>query len=271
MPTSVGCSHVIYWKSDEATGGYLALSIADLSYPRFKYGRTALRTVVCQLRFNPLLKIGQELPIAFQELVRSDFPKFFRSGSAGFRIGGPGTIEALPPTSTGSQFKTEDEEWTAALGVDSLSLETTAYRDFPDFERRFSVIEQAFQTVYRVDHYARVGLRYVNLFDSEQFPGGWLDKFNPQLLGPMADPFLGSDITESIQAFSLADEDWTIAVRHGAEDQHYRLDIDHATEGRVEAGTVTERLRAFNKRIYQVFRWAISDSMHERMDPAPHD
>ena len=248
------------------------MSISDLSYPRFQYGRTALQTVVCQLRFNPLLKIGQELPIAFQDLVRSEFPKFFRAGSAGFRIGGPGTIEALPPTPTGSQFKTEDEQWTAALGVDSLSLETTgAYRDFPDFERRFSVIEQAFQAIYQVDYYARVGLRYVNAFEEERFPGGWLDKFNPQLLGPMADPVLGSQVTQNIQVFILADEDWTVSVRHGNEEHHYRLDIDHATEGHIQAGTVIERLRTFNKRIYQVFRWAISDTMHERMEPAPHD
>src|SRR5439155_23694184 len=169
---------------------------------------------------NPLLKIGQELPIAFQEHVRAEFPQFLRTGSAGFRIA-QGGIEALPPPAASSQFKSEDAQWTAALGVESLSLETTAYHDFPDFERRFSVIERAFRNIYEVDHYSRIGLRYVNVFEEQEFPGGWLDKFNAQLLGPLADPVVGGDIAEIVQLFNVSGGDWTITVRHGKDDGAY--------------------------------------------------
>lgn len=246
------------------------MSFSDLSYPRFKYRRTALETVVCQLRFNPILKIGQEMPVAFQDLVRNAFPKFLREESAGFRIAA-GAVEALPPSPTISRFRTEDDAWTAGLAVDNLSLETTEYQDFPDFERRFAVLERALQSVYEIDHYVRVGLRYVNVFRSDDFPGGWLDKFNAQLLGPMGDPILGSKVVESRQVFALADEDLTIVIRHGMEEGRYRLDIDHATEARVEARDVGECLRAFNQRIYQVFRWAISETMHQGMEPETHE
>lgn len=247
------------------------MTFPDLNYERFKYGRTGLETVVCQLRFNPILKIGQDLPVVFQDRVRHEFPKFIKEESAGLQIGPGGAAELLPTPPAVWRFRTEDEAWTASLGVESLSLETTEYRDYPDFERRLSVAEQALQEAHAIDHYVRVGLRYINAFDKAEFPGGWLPRLNPQLLGPMADPVLGTQVAESLQIFKLEEEDWTIRVRHGTDDGNYNLDIDHATEGRVEAADVLERLRAFNRGIYQMFRWAISDAMHEEMEPGPHE
>jgi hypothetical protein len=87
----------------------------------------------------------------------------------------------------------------------------------------------------------------------------------------MADPVLGPSVKGSVQVVELADEDWTISIRHGTENGNYRLDIDHATQARVEAGAVAERLRSFSARIYQVFRWAISERMHQEMEPEVHD
>ena len=133
------------------------------------------------------------------------------------------------------------------------------------------MIERAFRNIYEVDHYSRIGLRYVNVFEEQEFPGGWLDKFNAQLLGPLADPVVGGDIAEIVQLFNVSGGDWTITVRHGKDDGAYNLDLDHAVEGRVEASVVLEKLREFNKRIYQVFRWAISEKLHEGMEPGSHD
>jgi len=247
------------------------LSFRDLTYERFKYGRTGLKTVVCQLRFNPILKIGQELPVEFQDQVRHEFPKFIKEESTGFVIGPGGAAEALPSSPAVWSFGTEDDGWTASLGVESLSLETTRYQDFPDFERRFSVIEAALHSLHGIDHYVRVGLRYINVFQSDEFPGGWTDKFNTQLLGPMGDAILGSEVVEARQIFGMADDDWTVRIRHGTENGNYHLDIDHATQARTDAEDVPERVRAFNRRIYQVFRWAISETMHQEMEPRPHE
>jgi uncharacterized protein (TIGR04255 family) len=247
------------------------LSFRDLAYERVKYGRTGLKTVVCQLRFNPILRIGQELPVAFQDRVRQEFPKFIREESSGIQIGPGGVAEALPASPAVWRFRTEDEAWTASLGVASLSLETTKYLEFPDFERRLLIAEEALRSVYGIEHYVRVGLRYINLFQPDEFPGGWLDKLNPQLLGPMADGALGHQVAESVQVFLLVDDDWTIRVRHGTDGKAYQLDIDHATEARVGATDVVERLRAFNRGIYQVFRWSISERMHHEMEPGRHD
>jgi len=259
---------ILWWN---APAGYAPLSFSDLNYERFKYARTGLKTVVCQLRFNPILKIGQDTPVAFQDFVRHEFPKFVKEESAGLLIGPGGRPEVLPTSPAVWRFTTEDDAWTASLAVDNLSVETIKYRAFPEFERRFRVFEEAFQSVYGVDQYIRVGLRYINILEAREFPGGWLDRLNAQLLGPLGDPVLGSEVAEIRQVFVLAGDDWRIRIRHGTQNGDYLLDIDHATEARVEAKNVRNRLTAFNRRIYQVFRWAISEKLHEEMEPGTHE
>lgn len=247
------------------------MSLAELDYPEVHFTRTGLKTVVCQVTFNPILRIGQEPPADFQELVRGAFPQFFKEESAEFRIAPGAAVEALPVEPAVWRFRSEDEAWTAGLAINFLSLETTGFRDFADFESRFSILEEALQSVYHIDHYVRVGLRYINIFTADDFPGGWQRKFNPQLLGPMADPVLGGQVRETRQAFVLAEGDWIIRVRHGTDNDQYRLDIDHATEAHVHAADLAERLRDFNRRTYQVFRWAISEELREEMEAKAHE
>ena len=247
------------------------MSISDLNYPEVRYSRTGLKAVVCRLTFNPILKIGQEVPAAFQDLVRHEFPKLFQEESTGFRIGPGPSMEALPPQPAVWRFRTEDDCWTAGLAVNFLSLESTRYEHFPDFESRFRVIQQALESVYQTDHYVRVGLRYINAFSPDEFPGGWGARFNPMLLGVIADSTLAGEVKESRGSFILAGDDWTIVVRHGTENGTYRLDIDHASEAGVRADEVGQRLKEFNGRIYQVFRWAITSSMHEEMEATPNE
>lgn len=252
------------------------MALADLAYPECDYRKTGLTTVVCQLRFNPILKIGQAAPVDFQDRVREAFPVFVREESVEFRLAlgasVPATVESLPPTPATWRFRTEDGAWAAGLAASFLSLETKAYRHFPDFAERFAILLAALSEVYGIRSFSRVGLRYVNLFRSEQFPGGWKDRINPSLLGPLGDPRIGAEVTGAQQLFALAGDDWTIAIRHGLDDSgSYLLDFDHATESKVDVESVHPRLAEFNRRIFQVFRWSITDDLHQEMEPTPRD
>ena len=250
------------------------MTFSDLRYSEVKLGKTGLQTVVTQLRFNPILKIGQEAPADFQDRVRHLFPKFVREERIEFRLAFGEAAEAVPPNLEAPQrgpaswrFSTEDDVWVAGLSANVLSLETARYEDFLQFEERFAILHRALTAVYAIDHYVRVGLRFINIIESEHFDGELTEKFNPQLLGPLADGVIGSDVREGRQTFVISSDDWTITVRHGTENGNYRLDIDHATEARVAADQIDERLRAFNSRAYQLFRWAISDGLHQQMEP----
>jgi len=252
------------------------MSIANLNYPFVYYGKTALKTVVMQLRFNPILKIAQELPASFQEAIRPSFPKYGREESIGmpFELSSlPGNPAISPLRFAGGptvwRFKTEDEKWTVGLSVDFISLETGNYSHFSDFESKASLIIEALHNIYGVDAYTRVGLRYINLFSSDTFGGEWITLFNPSLLGPKADPTIGRYVRDFKEVLILGDEQWTITIQHGTENGTYRLDLDHATEANIRRAQLATCLRSFNSRIYQVFRWAITDVLNEQMEPRP--
>ena len=49
--------------------------------PRVRYSRNPLLEVICQLRFPKILSIETEVPVGFQEDIRSEYPVFKTSRS----------------------------------------------------------------------------------------------------------------------------------------------------------------------------------------------
>ncbi len=258
------------------------MSVEDLNYEDVDFERTGLKVVVCQARFEPLLRISYEPPIAFQEIIREMYPDLEARREAPAlalrlsegRLEPQVTLSGEAPQGepTVWNFHTSDETWTVGLSGSSLSLETSAYTTFQEFSERFFVVFQAFQAAYPdIDHFTRLGLRFVNVFDKQQFGGDdWRPRFNPILMGIAADDHLGPSVTASVQQFTIAEDDWTITVRHGNEQGgEYRLDLDHAVAGRVPLADVADKVGAFNRRLYNIFRWAISEVMYDDMGPRP--
>ncbi len=253
------------------------MGLDNLQYDEVDFERTGLAAVICQLRFDPLLRISHETPIQFQELLRDDFPEFgFRSESIDIQIATGGQImkPAEAPQAEPSVWllTARDEKWTVALGSNSLSLETAAYQNFADFSRRLDQVLNALEETYpAIDTFRRVGLRYVNVFTEADFPGGnWLDKLNPNLMGPMADEQIGDSVVRARQQFVIEESNWTITVNHGSgQGDAYRLDLDHATVSDVPRTEVREILREFNRHLDLVFRWSISEEMYHAMGPRP--
>lgn len=54
--------------------------------PRVIYRKNPLEQVICQIRFPSILRIDTEIPAAFQELVRSQFPLFEERQEGGIEI-----------------------------------------------------------------------------------------------------------------------------------------------------------------------------------------
>ena len=44
--------------------------------PKVTYDKAPLEEVICQLRFNPILRIDTELPSTFQDAIRAEYPLF---------------------------------------------------------------------------------------------------------------------------------------------------------------------------------------------------
>ena len=254
------------------------MSIADLAFPEVDFGKPALKTVVCELRFNPLLIISRDTPVAFQEVVRASYPKVAaeRGAFMEVRVTAPGAqnlgeisnLQQMQPEGLVWRFRTDDDAWVASLGIGLMSLETTAYTHFQDFWSRFRTLLEALKSVYAVESFVRIGLRYVNVFGGEDFPGGWRGRFNPRLLGPLTEDAFADSVKATAGVIGFSEDGWTLTLRHGTDQVGgYRIDLDHATTSNVAGNDVEPLIRAFNGRVYQVFRWTLSDSMYEEMEP----
>lgn len=138
---------------------------------RVIYKTNLLDTVICQVRFSPILKIDTETPAAFQEVVRSTYPNLTESSELLFdiRVG-----SAQSPTEDLQQvrgtrdirnyeFVSEDNKWKINLTRSFLALSTKDYISWDDFIARFEKALQAFVVVYEPTNFTRVGLRYVDV------------------------------------------------------------------------------------------------------------
>ena len=103
------------------------MPISDIP-KRVIYKKTPLESVICQLRFPPILKIDSELPSEFQEKIRSVFP-LFEESEANIQLP-PGLPKILGNELSGKlglgpksyNFKTDDGKWTVALTREFIAL-----------------------------------------------------------------------------------------------------------------------------------------------------
>lgn len=246
------------------------MSFINTTVPEVHFEKTALTTVVCQLRFNQVLRIAREAPAELQEELRELFPVVERQDGVElvFLTGQSSPLLERPPISTTWRFKTEDERWIAALGSTFLSLETTDYRSFMDFQQRFSEFKRAVEAHYRVGEYTRVGLRYINQFDLKEYNLPYTELFNPLIIGPASDPSIAPHVGNFSSIYVFGFEDTTLTLRCGIEDGGaFLVDMDHATDLKTDPATIDTKLKIFNDRIYQVFRWTITDRLYQELRP----
>ena len=142
-----------------------------------------MRLAVCELRFPTLLELETGSPTAFQKAVRHEYPIYERATDIALN---PGTVTG----STAHRFRSKSGKWTVSFRQSTLSLETTAYNSFDEFEKRLHFVVSAAAKTMDTDFYTRVGLRYVNAIEvSQDGLAGWV---NDDLVGPLVQGVYGS-------------------------------------------------------------------------------
>ncbi len=240
-------------------------------------GQSPLQEVVCQLRFSPILRIGAEQPVDFQERIRGSYPRLAEERGVELATSGSESFatKSLEPT---WQFKSSDNLWTASLTSTFVALKTTGYVDIEDFLKRLAEVKGAFEDIYVPPFYTRIGLRYVNrliLAESDGEPVPWEDYLNKHLAGVFSDPVLSGGIVEANHHLVLQTADGQIGWRYQrdmgiAGDQaaeRYTLDFDHYLAEELECAKVEALLGKFNDSIYRLFRWCFTDSGYEMLKP----
>jgi uncharacterized protein (TIGR04255 family) len=193
---------------------------------RVTYRKHVLETVICQLRFPPILRIETELPARFQEAIRAQFPVLTQLGPIDPGMGFPANmlnlVKSMLPVSISRtyEFSTVDGQWKVTLSKESIALECKGvYTTWEDFMGRFTAAIGALREEYAPPFYSRIGLRYVDVVRRSRLNlqgVAWRDLLNPQVAGELASQVSG-DVVEAthVVVVKLNEQGDRVRMTHG--------------------------------------------------------
>lgn len=256
--------------------------------PRVIYSNNPLEQVICQLQFPPILKIVSELPAQFQDAIRQEYPLFNSIDGTQLKLP-PQLLEKIPSdflNLMGSSqekhynFISLDKQWTVSLTKDFIALKANNYRRWEEFKEHFGRPFDAFLE-YSPAEFSRVGLRYRNVIQRsilglDNTP--WSELLEPYIAGSLTAPDSISNSIENMNQLieiRLANVYGKVKIRHGfvvdnsSGEICYLIDSDFFAERIKRSEDVLVRLDRFNRRGRRLFRWCITQKLHDAMGPEP--
>ena len=248
------------------------------------YRKNPLGEVICQLRFPEILKIGTEVPAAFQDVIRDEYPRFSsRMESPAPKLTGtPGnlTLQNQPQT-VNYQFLSEDGVWRVNLTSRFISLACSRYTRWEDFAKKLDKPLAAFIRIYQPAYFERVGLRYIN-FISRKMLGlegtPFRELISPAYLGPLAD----EDVTVGTATRCSIDAEFGIQsgcrlklhagpgmVKRGPQqdsETKFVLDLALYMPGKVPVNYSAGALQTLHSQAWPIFRGAVTATLHDAME-----
>ncbi|AIE72585.1 MULTISPECIES: TIGR04255 family protein [unclassified Synechocystis] len=254
-------------------------------FERVIYKHNPLVEVVCQLRFPTILKISHQEPVEFQDMIRFKYPLFETT-----RAQLPPEISqvvqqlGLPLQSdTAYSFKSEDQRWSISITKDFIAITTVSYERYEQFKQRLEEVLEIFESIYKPSLYTRIGLRYQDLIIRSKLgieDKDWSELIAKHIASELYEPNLSSSIQTIVKSLVLKTEGGQINLNHGLvnvkepqknnDEIAYLFDSDFYTEQKIGGKRdVWNVLNQFNQSAGRLFRWSITDTLHNAMQPQP--
>ncbi|MBQ7254664.1 MAG: TIGR04255 family protein [Oscillospiraceae bacterium] len=254
---------------------------------RCVYGKNQILEAVCQFRFPAILQIETGVPAEFQDAIRAVFPRYeSRREQPPPKVtalpGQPPKVEQLPAV-TNHAFLTADGSWRINLAQGFIALTSQRYTRWEEFAKMLDAPLAAFIRIYKPAYFERVGLRYINAFsrsalDLEEHP--WRDLIEDRYLGLLTDELIPEG------SFARCTQDTELALPGGCRlklhagpgmvrragqpennEQHFMLDLDVSMSGNVQVSMAAGAMSTLHLHADSVFRDAITDQLHDAMQP----
>jgi uncharacterized protein (TIGR04255 family) len=239
------------------------------------YPRNPLAVVLCQLRFQPILKIGAQVPV-FQDQVRVG-TKF-----RGYRavevqqvdvpVGTPGTASVVREIQ--HQF-TADDEATLTLTHTAITLEFRKHhsreRVFADVAAAINALRDAYDPVHPI----RLGLRYVNHIDRAAIGAdlgrtvAWNDLIADEFFSPpvrlvdMQGTLFHTEVSSPMARGSLTLRFGLVPHQSAT---HFRLDSDRSVVAPFQLEEIQDLLSEFADDIFAVFDSACGSALRDWLE-----
>ncbi len=244
--------------------------------PRRLYQTNPLKLVICQIRHPVSPRFEEAGFIApFQEVLGDRYPRVSQEQQVTINIP-PGAPITAPSSTALWRFQDGEGLWSVVAARDFVSLETSAYRAFEEFEAQLEHVLEATAQI-GVTYRERLGVRYINEIHhpDAQTPTTWRPFINAELLGMVGGEVLGDDVIVALQDIRLREPDGVAVLRHGyvgpeaSADQEpfYLLDIDFADEqhGKLDRTQTLSQVNAFHERIKNVFETSVTDALRDHL------
>ena len=250
----------------------------------FVYEKNPLIEVICQLRFPTILSIESAPPAAFQEKIRDRFPRYHSQENK------LPTASGESKTTTSYNFVTEAGDYRLSLANSFIAISTMRYAGWDQFGKMFYDPLKEFVEIYRPAYFERVGLRYVNGISRKRLnldEHRWNDLLEPQYLGVLDNAELeeGNVSKCAVDVEMKLDEQAHLKLHAGPgriqrtvrtpngmktlqdNDVSFIFDQDLFTGGNIKYADIAETLNHLHYHADSIFSDAITDLLHEAMEP----
>jgi uncharacterized protein (TIGR04255 family) len=247
---------------------------------RVIYERNPLIQVACQLRFPPILKISHQEPVDFQDEIRYQYPLFESVQPQIPEISKIIQQFNLPFSyDLSHNFSSEDRQWQLIITKDFITLSTFAYERYEEFQTRLKQVLEVFERIYQPSFYTRIGLQYQDLIVRSKLgleDKNWSELITANIASELYDSDFATSIQSMIKNLILITDNGQINFKHGLvnvkeseknnDEIAYLLDADFYTEQKIERdGNVWNVLDRFNQSARNLFRWSITDTLHNAL------
>lgn len=245
--------------------------------PRVIYNKNPLTEVICQLSFPAILRIDSEIPATFQSKIQHEYPIFNETHGANIKIGFPPELAQVGGNRATYLFNSADGKWKVTLTREFMAVSTTEYKKWEDFKKHLFIAFEAFLEIYNPPFFTRIGLRYQDLIQRSKLglnKISWGELLNSPIAGELTATEIVDRITHCVNQLTikLDDDGGLILLNHGLannteKESVYIIDSDILTEQKTEVQNVIGKLDYFNTFSGRLFRWCISERLHESLEP----
>jgi uncharacterized protein (TIGR04255 family) len=248
-------------------------------HDRVEYETNVLVGVMAQAYFPALLEIKQNIPEAFQIMVRKNFPLFEEFDTKELEVS-EDQNDFKENKGKVYTFENEQQDTKIILSHEYISVVTQNYVNWKSFKPSIAFALNCLCESYEIPFYTRVGLRYKNVVRPSIFgltpeEMKWEDYIVPALSGCFGDKDILGDIIEDYSAnllIDLKDNISKLNVTYGLVEKFdesetgFLLDNDFFTTSETKGNeNAINQLDEYNRRSHDFFRWAIKPSLHEAM------
>jgi len=224
-----------------------------------RFAKNFLRQAVCELRFPTLFELeGERPPSSFAKALRKDYPLYQANDDLSVGVNGVDKAHL-------HVFASLRPGWNVTLRAASVTLETTKYDSFENFQKRLALVVRAAAEVIDSEYFTRIGLRYINVIPvGSDRVSEWL---NPELVGLHSSEIFGGAVEFSGRIAGPAELGGYL-LNHGlagevsARRKEYVIDMDFFAQD-VEVGDAASVIDTLHKQEFELFSWTLGAKARE--------